>query len=166
MVRAYKQKITDIHKEELQYQAQKKVLIQEQKEQEAYEREMEKKLDSIPGDIYVTIDINDQLMKVYKGDTIVYSWLCSTGRKGYNTPKGNFSPYHATTMHYSKQWDNAPMPYSVFFNKGVAIHGTNHVSRLGRRASHGCVRLRVKHAKKFYKLARKYGYNRIHIEVS
>jgi lipoprotein-anchoring transpeptidase ErfK/SrfK len=165
-VRAYREKIASIHNEALQYEAMKKDLIQGQKEQEAYERKMEKQLDSIPGDIYVAIDLGDQMMKVYKGDTIVYSWLCSTGRRGYDTPRGSFAPYHAVKMHHSKQWDDAPMPYSVFFNKGVAVHGTNHISRLGRKASHGCVRLHVKHAKKFYKLARKYGYRRIHIDVT
>jgi len=105
-------------------------------------------------------------MKVYKGKVLIYSWLCSTGKKGYRTPSGNYNPYHAVKMHYSKKWHNAPMPYSVFYYKGFAIHGTNYVRNLGRQASHGCIRLHPRHAKKIYNLVRKYGYKRIHIRVA
>lgn len=164
-VRAYEDKIASIYDEEMQYRSEKSELIGQKREQEAHEREMEKQLDSIYGDIYVDIDLVNQTMNIYKGSTSIYSWLCSTGRKGYKTPEGSFSPYHAVKMHHSKQWDNAPMPYSVFFHNGFAIHGTNFVSRLGREASHGCVRLSVAHAKKFYALTRKYGYSRVHIDI-
>ncbi len=164
-VKAYEEKIASFHDEEMQYKSEKSELVGQKREQKAYERKMEKQLDSISGDIYVDIDLVNQTMNVYKGSTAIYSWLCSTGRKGYKTPEGNYTPYHAVKMHHSKQWDDAPMPYSVFFHQGFAIHGTNYVSRLGRRASHGCVRLSTTHAKKFYSLTRKYGYKRVHIDI-
>jgi hypothetical protein len=70
----------------------------------------------------------------------------STGIARYDTPSGEFKPFRMEKDHFSKEWDDAPMPYSIFFTmKGHAIHGTNHTS-IGRPASHGCVRLSVQHA--------------------
>jgi L,D-transpeptidase-like protein len=62
--------------------------------------------------------------------------------------------------HFSKEWDDAPMPYSIFFTKqGHAIHGTNHTS-IGRPASHGCVRLSVAHAAELWELVTAQGMNK------
>ena len=132
---------------------------------EQRERSLERRLSSFPGDIYINIDRSQQIMDIYKGDQLIYSWLCSTGKAGYVTPYGDFKPYHTVKMHYSKQWDMSPMPYSVFFHHGFAIHGTNYVRSLGNRASHGCVRLSKKNARKIYNLVRKYGYKRIYINI-
>lgn len=79
-----------------------------------------------------------------------YQWLVSTARRGYSTPSGNFRPYSLQTMHYSKKYDNSPMPYSIFFTGGFAIHGTPHVGNLGRPASHGCVRLHPENARTLF----------------
>ncbi|MDJ0930857.1 L,D-transpeptidase [Breoghania sp.] len=68
-------------------------------------------------------------------------------------------------MWRSRKYDNAPMPYSVFFHRGWAIHGTDAIRRLGRPASHGCVRLALKNAKKLYKLVRKYGMDDVQIVI-
>ena len=164
-IKAYKKKIAEIHKDEVYYRSQRVQIQKEVWTLEARERELERRLSSFPGDIYINIDKSRQTMDVYKGDQLIYSWLCSTGKKGYITPYGDFNPYYAVRMHYSKQWDNSPMPYSVFFHHGFAIHGTNYVRSLGRRASHGCVRLSDRNAKKIYNLARKYGYKRVHINI-
>jgi hypothetical protein len=87
-----------------------------------------------------------------------YDWRVSTGRSGYSTPSGT---YAATSMHevwFSKEWDNAPMPNSIFFTKdGHAIHGSFEVKRLGKPASHGCVRLSPKNAATLYGLVGKHG---------
>jgi len=104
-------------------------------------------------------------MRVYKGGKLLYRWKVSTGKKGYRTPKGKYQPLYATKMHYSKKYNNAPMPYSVFFRNGYAVHGTGSVSRLGRPASHGCVRLQVSHAKKFYRLVRQSGTKNAEIKI-
>ena len=79
-----------------------------------------------------------------------YSWPVSTARRGYYTPTGVFYPYSLQPMHYSRKYDNAPMPHSIFFSGGYAIHGTPHVGNLGRPASHGCVRLSPSNAATLY----------------
>ena len=68
-------------------------------------------------------------------------------------------------MHHSKKYDNAPMPYSVFFHGGFAVHGTGAVWRLGSPASHGCVRLRTSNARKFYDIVKKHGKKNVTIKV-
>ncbi|MCP4127719.1 MAG: L,D-transpeptidase [Gammaproteobacteria bacterium] len=107
--------------------------------------------------VEVTIDLSKQRMEVYVDGYRKYKWKVSTARKGYTTPVGDYKPLWTSRMHYSKKYDNAPMPYSIFFNGGYAIHGTNHTRRLGRTASHGCVRLHTNNARKLYNLVRKHG---------
>ncbi len=113
----------------------------------------------------VTVDISKQSMEVYVDGYRKHTWKISSARKGYHTPRGDFRPQWISRMHYSKKYDNSPMPYSVFFNGGYAIHGTNYTSRLGRPASHGCVRLRTSNARKLYNLVKKYGKENIRIIV-
>ena len=97
----------------------------------------------------ITISKSHQLMQV-DSDQGTYQWRVSTARKGYYTPTGTFHPYSLQLMHYSKKYDNAPMPHSIFFSGGYAIHATPHVGNLGRPASHGCVRLHPEHAAELY----------------
>jgi lipoprotein-anchoring transpeptidase ErfK/SrfK len=59
--------------------------------------------------------------------------------------------------YFSKKYNGSPMPYSIFFRGGYAVHGTNAVSQLGRPASHGCVRLRTKNAARLYSLVKRHG---------
>lgn len=165
-VRAYKKTIAKIHKEEQLYRNEKKHLQKKIWISEAREREFEKKIPFIPGDVYIRVNKRNQTMEVYKGKTLIYSWLCSTGKSGYETPLGYYNPYYTVKMHYSRKWDMSPMPYSTFYYKGFAIHGTNYIRWLGRRASHGCIRLSTRNAKKIYHLARKYGHKRVHIHVA
>src|SRR5262249_50006835 len=71
-----------------------------------------------------------------------YVWPVSTGLAGYSTPSGTYTATSMNEIWYSKEWDNAPMPHSIFFRKdGYAIHGTYEAKSLGRPASHGCVRI-------------------------
>ena len=58
------------------------------------------------------------------------------------------------------------MPHAIFFHRGYAIHGTMYVSRLGRPASHGCVRLHPSHAAMLFALVRSEGMGRTRIVVS
>ena len=99
----------------------------------------------------ITISKSQQMMQV-DTDEGTYQWPVSTARKGYYTPTGTFTPYSLQTMHYSKKYDNAPMPHSIFFSGGYAIHATPHVGNLGRPASHGCVRLSPSHAATLYEI--------------
>ncbi len=101
---------------------------------------------SARADLLIQIDKAAQRMIVSLDGEQLYVWPVSTGIQRYDTPNGAFSPFRMERDHYSREWDNAPMPYSIFFTKkGHAIHGTNHRS-LGQPASHGCVRLSVRNA--------------------
>lgn len=107
--------------------------------------------------IVAKIDISDQRMQVFVDGEQRHVWKVSTGRRGYYTPRGTYSPYRMHKMWHSRKYNNAPMPHAVFFHKGWAVHGTNAIKRLGRPASHGCVRLHPKNAKAFYHLIKKAG---------
>ena len=90
----------------------------------------------------------------------------STAARGYKTPSGEWRPYRMHVMWKSIKYDNAPMPYAVFYDGGYAVHGTNAVSRLGTPASHGCVRLQTDNAKTFYSLVKEVGPGNTRIIVS
>ncbi len=113
----------------------------------------------------VAVDISKQRMNVYVEGHRKYTWKISSAREGYSTPSGDYRPQWITRMHRSKKYDNAPMPYSVFFSGGYAIHGTNEIRRLGRPASHGCIRLHPSHAQRLYSLVKKYGNDNTRIMV-
>jgi lipoprotein-anchoring transpeptidase ErfK/SrfK len=97
----------------------------------------------------ITISKSRQRMIVHSSEGS-YSWPVSTARRGYYTPTGSFRPYSLQPMHYSRKYDNAPMPHSIFFSGGYAIHATPHTGNLGRPASHGCVRLSPGNAATLY----------------
>jgi lipoprotein-anchoring transpeptidase ErfK/SrfK len=103
------------------------------------------------------IDISTQTMTVSRYGQVIHRWRVSTARRGYVTPPGNYRPTRLNRMWYSRKYDMSPMPYSVFFHGGYAIHGTNAVSRLGRPASHGCVRLDTANAAKFFAMVKQIG---------
>ena len=86
--------------------------------------------------VVANIDISRQRMTVTVDGSHYASWPISTGRSGYNTPTGSYRPYLAKRMHYSSKYENSPMPHSVFFRGGYAIHGTQYIKRLGRRAGY------------------------------
>ena len=93
-------------------------------------------------------------------------WAVSTARAGYHTPQGSFSATRIARVYFSKKYDNSPMPYSVFFHGGNAIHGTYHIGALGHPASHGCIRLLPQHAAELYALVERYGMARTRITVT
>jgi lipoprotein-anchoring transpeptidase ErfK/SrfK len=85
-----------------------------------------------------------------------YVWRISTGRAGFGTPSGVFRPQMLARSWFSRKYYNSPMPYSIFYHKGYAIHGTNYLSRLGGPASHGCVRLHPANAAVLFSLVQRY----------
>jgi lipoprotein-anchoring transpeptidase ErfK/SrfK len=103
------------------------------------------------------IDISAQRMTVSQYGHVLYTWPVSTARSGYITPRGSYRPYRLNRMWYSRKYDMSPMPYSVFFRGGYAIHGTNYVKALGRPASHGCVRLHTANAATFFSMVKQAG---------
>ncbi len=118
------------------------------------------------GMVIAKIDKSTQTMRVYVDGNLRHSWKVSTGRRGYNTPTGQWRPKYLKRMHYSRKYNNSPMPYSIFYKGGYAIHGTNVLKRLGRRASHGCIRLHPANAKKLFSLVRRHGKASTRIIVS
>ncbi|MCP4936992.1 MAG: L,D-transpeptidase [bacterium] len=110
----------------------------------------------IPERLVAKINLSSQTMNILVDGKVKHNWKISSGAKGHHTPTGSYKPYYMTSIHYSKKYDNAPMPHSVFFRGGYAIHATGAVRRLGNPASHGCVRLSPGNAKKFFKLVQRY----------
>ena len=111
------------------------------------------------------IDISSQTMTVVKSGRVLYRWKVSTARKGYITPRGSWRPTRLHRMWYSRKYDMSPMPYSVFYRGGYAIHGTGAVKSLGRPASHGCIRLHTANAAQFYSLVKQVGPSNTRITV-
>jgi lipoprotein-anchoring transpeptidase ErfK/SrfK len=107
--------------------------------------------------VVARIDVAAQTMTVSENGNLLYSWKVSTGRVPYRTPRGSFRPIRMHKMWYSRKYDNAPMPYSIFFHGGYAIHGTDQIANLGVPASHGCVRLHPTNAKTLFELVKVYG---------
>jgi L,D-transpeptidase catalytic domain len=108
--------------------------------------------------VSILVDKNAQQMTVSVDGVERYHWPVSTGIPSYETPNGSFRTFRMEQDHYSKEFDDAPMPHSIFFTKiGHAIHGTDSESRLGTPASHGCVRLSRANATTLYALVQKEG---------
>ena len=109
-------------------------------------------------EIVVNIDKTTQTMTVAVDGAQRYVWPVSTGRPGYDTPNGTFHPNRMDADHLSQEWDNAPMPHSMFFDtRGHAIHGFFDVKHLGLPVSHGCVRLSPDHAATLFDLVKAEG---------
>lgn len=108
--------------------------------------------------VAITVDKDNQRMTVAVDGVERYTWPVSSGLPSYETPNGSFRAFRMEEDHYSKEFDEAPMPHSIFFTKvGHAIHGTDSVNRLGSPASHGCVRLSREHAAKLFALVKEQG---------
>ena len=88
-------------------------------------------------DVVVRIDKASQRMSVIVDGEHRYTWPVSTGIHG--TPSGTFRPQSLKRHHRSTIYNNAAMPYSIFYDGNYAIHGTTHVAQLGGRASRGCI---------------------------
>ena len=108
-------------------------------------------------DVLAKISIAQQTMNVYVDGELTYTWAVSTGRRGFETPRGSFRAQWLDPEHLSSKYENAPMPHSVFFSGGYAVHGSFDVRHLGRPASHGCVRLSPGHAATLYGLVEEQG---------
>ena len=109
--------------------------------------------------ITLTFDIDQtrQHMTVREYGKVIGSWPISSGRAEFRTPNGAFRPSWMAKMWYSRKYDDAPMPHSVFFNGGIAMHATQATGMLGRPASHGCIRQAPANAARSYALVQKHG---------
>jgi lipoprotein-anchoring transpeptidase ErfK/SrfK len=115
--------------------------------------------------LLININLTTQRMAVTENGKQKYTWAVSSGAYGYPTPTGTFKPSWMSKMWYSKQYDNAPMPHSIFFKGGAAIHATSSIHLLGTPASHGCVRLAPSNAAKLYAMVSRHGKDRTQISV-
>ncbi len=117
--------------------------------------------------VLVRIDKSTQQMSVWVDGAPRWQWRVSTGRPGRDTPSGTFRAFRMEAEHYSKEFDDAPMPNSIFFTKiGHAIHGYLDTRHLGEPASHGCVRLDPANAAKLYAVVQQEGVTNTTVEVT
>ena len=117
--------------------------------------------------IVVAIDKAAQEMAVFVDGVERYVWQVSTGTRGYDTPIGSYTARSMNEIWYSRQWDDAPMPHAIFFTrKGHAIHGTEETRKLGRPASHGCVRLAPENARTLFALVKQTGLDNTEIVLA
>jgi hypothetical protein len=117
--------------------------------------------------VLIKVDKSTQRMTVTVDGKDRHSWPVSTGLPRYSTPNGSYTPFRLEEDHFSKEWDDAPMPHSIFFtSRGHAIHGSDATQRLGSPASHGCIRLSRANAAVLFDLVREEGLNNTKIVVS
>jgi lipoprotein-anchoring transpeptidase ErfK/SrfK len=111
------------------------------------------------------VSLANQTMTVIHNGQVLYRWPVSTARKGKITPTGQWSAKWLSKNHRSSRYENAPMPYAIFYNGNYAVHGTYQVNRLGRPASAGCVRLHPEHAARLFSLTKRVGLKQTRIVV-
>ena len=120
-----------------------------------------------PARIIARVSISRQVMEVFHEGRKIHEWPVSTARKGKVTPTGEWKGAQwLSRNHRSSLYNNAPMPYSIFFKGGYAVHGTNAVSKLGAPASHGCIRLATGNAAKLYSLVKQHGASKARIVIT
>ncbi len=108
--------------------------------------------------IHISVDKTAQTLTVTRDGQVLHTWPVSTGRTGRFTPSGKFRAFRLEKDHFSREFDDAPMPHSIFFtDRGHAIHGSFETKKLGRPASGGCVRLAPEHAKTLFEMVQANG---------
>jgi len=115
--------------------------------------------------VVARVDKSSQTMTVYHHGKVIGQWPVSTARAGKFTPSGTWTAKSMKRYHRSSRYNNAPMPYSIFYSGHFAIHGTNQVKRLGRPASAGCIRLHPANAAKLFNLVKSEGLRNMRVVV-
>jgi lipoprotein-anchoring transpeptidase ErfK/SrfK len=118
-----------------------------------------------PARVVARVSISTQTMKVYHEGRHLFTWPVSTAKSGKITPTGVFAPEFLSRHHRSSRYNNAPMPFSIFYDGNYAIHGTDQLKRLGQPASNGCVRLHPDNAKILFDMVRWEGMENTRIEI-
>jgi hypothetical protein len=116
--------------------------------------------------VSIVVDKSSQRMSVSVDGATRYSWPVSTGKAGYGTPNGTYSPTRLHRTWFSRKYYNSPMPYSIFFHGGYAIHGSYAIRQLGGPASHGCIRLHPSNAATLFSLVKSHGAGSTRITVT
>lgn len=115
--------------------------------------------------VIARVDKSSQTMTVYHHGEVIGRWKVSTARPGKVTPTGTWTAKSLSRHHRSSRYDNAPMPFSIFYSGHFAIHGTDQVKKLGRTASSGCIRLHPRNAAKLFKLVQSEGLRNMRVVV-
>lgn len=115
--------------------------------------------------VVARVSISEQKMYVYYHGMLVHEWPVSTARAGKITPTGDWRPQWLSKNHRSSRYNNAPMPYAIFYSGHYAIHGTDQIGRLGRPASAGCVRLDPANANVLFDMVRQEGMEQARVIV-
>ena len=115
--------------------------------------------------IVAHVSITSQIMKVYHEGRLLFTWPVSTAKAGKITPAGTYSPEFLSRHHRSKRYNNAPMPFAIFYDGNYAIHGTDQIKRLGQPASHGCVRLHPDNAKILFEMVKAEGMENMRVVI-
>lgn len=121
---------------------------------------------SASAEVVIRVHRGSQTLSVFVDGAPYATWRVSTARRGYRTPAGAFRPSRLERIWYSSKYDDAPMPNSIFFAGGYAIHGTTEIRNLGRPVSHGCIRLHPEHARELFDLVRSHGRRATQIVIS
>ncbi len=117
--------------------------------------------------LLIEIDKSSQRMVVSRDGERLHNWAVSTGVRAHDTPSGSYTPFRLEKDHFSKEWDDAPMPHSIFFTRaGHAIHGTNHLRAIGHPASHGCVRLEPENARVLFEMVKREGLGNVRVVLN
>ena len=123
-------------------------------------------IESAEARLDILVDKATQRMLVIQNGYMRYIWPVSTGRDETATPNGVYTPQRLERNWFSNAYYNSPMPYSIFFHNGYAIHGSYAINQLGGPASHGCVRLHPHHAALLFDLVQQEGPDKTTIEVT
>jgi len=116
--------------------------------------------------IEAKVDISQQKMRVYQNGKLKYTWPVSTARRGKVTPTGSWNAKWLSKNHKSSRYNNAPMPYAIFYSGHYAIHGTYQTKRLGRPASAGCVRIHPSNAAKLFSMVQRHGKRNFRVRIT
>lgn len=116
-------------------------------------------------ELKATVNLARQEMVLTEGDLVIAVWPVSSGKKGFETTEGQFTSQWLSRNHRSREYNNAPMPCSVFFHQGEAFHGTTETHKLGSPASHGCVRLATENACALHDMVQKRGARSLSVSI-
>jgi lipoprotein-anchoring transpeptidase ErfK/SrfK len=111
------------------------------------------------------VSIASQTMKVYHEGRLLFTWPVSTAKPGKITPTGTYAPEFLSRNHRSSRYNNAPMPFAIFYDGHYAIHGTDQIDRLGAPASRGCVRLHPDNAKILFEMVKAEGMENMRVVI-
>ena len=115
--------------------------------------------------IEMKVSIEKQTMQVFENGKLTYVWPVSTARSDKITPKGSWTAKWLSQYHKSSRYNNAPMPYSIFYNGDFAVHGTDQIGKLGTPASAGCIRLHPQNAEILFNKVKSVGLDQAIISV-